>query len=353
MIKSLGKGNKSTNENITCLYCTFVKHLSTIDQKTSQAAKNQKNFMKYLGRVQNYFSDENICEEKLKVKIQHHCQTRFFYTLIKYSIKVSFEVKKSAIFMMKRAVQFKDSDNNSIIIMNFINQEFIEEMIRIGFNHQKERDGIHFNSRLLKIIFKEKIVYKKYLSIDLLSDLLSLSENKHCDLSSETMIIFEKIMFSDNQACSHILEKLLSENSKKTIDELFLKRVNSDNYMFKREILTVWISLFGEYTYNSVFIKDFCNNLEIIKNLLVSLNTKNIFLVLKILCLLSNILQYYNLLTDGAVKKLIKKNILILKSVASQFKDSLDIEEFNAKDQSQINKVDELIAILQDIGNSK
>lgn len=73
MIKSLGKGNKSTNENITCLYCTFVKHLSTIDQKTSQAAKNQKNFMKYLGRVQNYFSDENICEEKLKVKIQHHC----------------------------------------------------------------------------------------------------------------------------------------------------------------------------------------------------------------------------------------------------------------------------------------
>lgn len=92
---------------------------------------------------------------------------------------------------MKRAVQFKDSDNNSIIIMNFINQEFIEEMIRIGFNHQKERDGIHFNSRLLKIIFKEKIVYKKYLSIDLLSDLLSLSENKHCDLSSETMIIFE------------------------------------------------------------------------------------------------------------------------------------------------------------------
>lgn len=196
-------------------------------------------------------------------------------------------------------------------------------------------------------------MYKKYLSIDLLSDLLSLSENKHCDLSSETMIIFEKIMFSDNQACSHILEKLLSENSKKTIDELFLKRVNSDNYMFKREILTVWISLFGEYTYNSVFIKDFCNNLEIIKNLLVSLNTKNIFLVLKILCLLSNILQYYNLLTDGAVKKLIKKNILILKSVASQFKDSLDIEEFNAKDQSQINKVDELIAILQDIGNSK
>lgn len=66
-----GKRNKSTNENIECLYSSLIMYLALDIKKKSLREKKKKSFLKYLGRVMQFFTDKAICQKKLGAKVQH------------------------------------------------------------------------------------------------------------------------------------------------------------------------------------------------------------------------------------------------------------------------------------------
>jgi hypothetical protein len=57
------------------------------------------------------------------------------------------------------------------------------------------------------------------------------------------------------------LEKKLSQDAGRVNEEFFLKKLGSENYLFRRELLTLWINIFKHFGYDAGFIRDFCNNL--------------------------------------------------------------------------------------------
>jgi len=152
-------------------------------------------------------------------------------------------------------------------------------------------------------LLKERLIYENYVDLILIQEVLDMAEDRHCDLSSEAQIMLEKIFIPKKRSFYKILDRKLSENTKLVDEEFLLKKINSQNYLFRRELVGLWIKIFQEYGFNSNFVSEFCNNLEIIKSLFVHLGSENTNIRYKILELLTLILKNISHIKNLSVHK--------------------------------------------------
>jgi len=109
-----------------------------------------------------------------------------------------------------------------------------------------------------------------------------LAEHQHCEIASEAQVILELTLLPKREEFYKCLQTKLSKNTDRVNQDFFLKRLDSDNYLFRRELFTLWINIFTHFGYNAGFIRDFCNNLNIMKALLAHLNTEKTLISNKI-----------------------------------------------------------------------
>ena len=118
--KVLGNTNKTTNDNICCLFYTFIEYISILKDKNkhSEVNKAYKHLNKYWERIKLIFFDETIDKTKLSVKVQNLSLSKFFYYFVVYSEDLNFELKKSFVKLFKKAVSLYDVNHDSYVINN-------------------------------------------------------------------------------------------------------------------------------------------------------------------------------------------------------------------------------------------